>query len=347
MELTIGRRGHACRQLSGYERNISMEDVKMRKKLEYLVLCLIISIGLVACSGSEGSRSPNISEISPTPTNSPSYSTAPSVPAALTATASSSSSVVLNWTASSDDVGVTGYEIFRNGVQISTLSTMTFNDTGLTSNTTYTYTVSAYDAAGNSSAKSASVSVTTLASGTIADTQAPTAPTNLIATAASSAEMNLSWTASTDDAGVTGYKIFRNGTQISTSITNTFNDTGLTSGNAYTYVISAYDGAGNNSALSLATSTTTMSGPAASCTNPTPVLGTFSPAAPGYIILFRNGINAQDETNRLAGLYKFQPTHIYQSIGGFSATFSTDVLEHLRCEANIKSIEFDGVAYAQ
>jgi hypothetical protein len=88
--------------------------------------------------------------------------TAPSIPTNLNATAVTFSQINLTWSASSDNVGVTGYKVFRNGGLIATTSETVFPDTGLTSNTTYSYNVSAYDAAGNDSGKSVSVSATTI-----------------------------------------------------------------------------------------------------------------------------------------------------------------------------------------
>jgi len=85
----------------------------------------------------------------------------PSAPSGLTATATNSSSVHLSWTASTDNVGVTGYNIFRNGTKVGTSTTNSYTDSGLTSNTQYTYTVTAYDAAGNASTPSNSATVTT------------------------------------------------------------------------------------------------------------------------------------------------------------------------------------------
>jgi chitodextrinase len=91
----------------------------------------------------------------------PPDSTAPSVPTNLSAvTADYSAS--LSWTASTDNVAVTGYKVFRNGAQIATTTTPSYADNGLSSSTQYTYAVSAYDAAGNNSAQSASISATTL-----------------------------------------------------------------------------------------------------------------------------------------------------------------------------------------
>jgi chitodextrinase len=90
------------------------------------------------------------------------------------------------------------------------------------------------------------------------DTTPPSVPTNLAATAFSSVQINLSWTASTDNVGVTGYKIFRNGTQVGTSATTAYQDTGLSPSTLYSYTVSAYDASGNNSAQSSSASATTQ-----------------------------------------------------------------------------------------
>src|SRR6266540_3268396 len=91
----------------------------------------------------------------------PPDTTPPSVPTGLTASAVSSSQINLSWTASSDNVGVSGYRVYRNGTQIATTSATSFADTSLAASTTYSYTVAAYDAAGNLSAQSSSASATT------------------------------------------------------------------------------------------------------------------------------------------------------------------------------------------
>lgn len=100
------------------------------------------------------------------------------------------------------------------------------------------------------------------------DTTPPTAPTSLAATAASSTQINLSWTASTDNIAVTGYRVERcqgagcsNFAQIATPAGVSFNDTGLTASNSYSYRVRATDAAGNLSAYSnTATITTSPSG---------------------------------------------------------------------------------------
>src|SRR5438045_7995796 len=113
----------------------------------------------------------------------------------------------LAWTAAADNVGVTGYGVERcqgaacsNFAQIAAPTTSAFNDTGLTASTSYSYRVRAIDAAGNLSTFSLTATTTTMAT---PDTTPPSSPTNLMATAASATQINLSWTVSTDNVGVT------------------------------------------------------------------------------------------------------------------------------------------------
>ncbi|MFI2432951.1 glycoside hydrolase family 6 protein [Streptomyces sp. NPDC018693] len=87
--------------------------------------------------------------------------TAPTAPAGLTATARTASSVSLSWAAATDDVGVTGYDVYRDGTRVGSSAGTTFTDTGLSAATSYAYTVRARDAAGNVSAASAALTVTT------------------------------------------------------------------------------------------------------------------------------------------------------------------------------------------
>jgi chitodextrinase len=180
--------------------------------------------------------------------------TQPTTPTSLVATAVSSSQVNLSWTASTDNVGVTGYKAFRGGTQIGTSAANSFSDTGLTASTTYSYTVSAYDAAGNNSGQSSAVQATTQ---TALDTTPPTVPTSLSVTGTTTSTVSLSWSASTDNAGVAGYKIYRGGIQIGTSGVAAYTDTGLTASTTYTYAVSAYDAAGNSSAQTTPVSATT------------------------------------------------------------------------------------------
>ena len=183
--------------------------------------------------------------------------TAPSTPTNLSASAVSSSQVNLSWSASTDNVGVTGYQVLRNGVQIATLSNTTYTDIGLSPSTAYSYTVRARDAAGNTSGNSNTASITTQTL-IVPDSQAPTAPTNLSASSAGTSQINVSWSASSDNVGVTGYQVFRNGTQVGTQSDTSFTDIGLAASTAYSYYVRAVDAAGNFSANSNTASATTQ-----------------------------------------------------------------------------------------
>jgi chitodextrinase len=197
---------------------------------------------------------------------------APTAPGTLTATASGSTQVNLSWGAATDNVGVTGYRVERcqgdgctTFAQIFTLSGTTFNNTGLTASTSYSYRVRAVDAAGNLGAYSSVASATTLA---VPDTTAPTAPTGLSAKAAGSAQVDLAWTASTDSVGVTGYQILRctgstctTFAQIGTSGVTTFSNTGLAPSTTYRFRVRAVDAAGNVSGNSNTVNATTAAAP--------------------------------------------------------------------------------------
>ena len=204
-------------------------------------------------------------------TTPPPDTTPPSAPAGLTTTVISDTQINLSWTASTDNVGVTGYKVERclgascsNFTQIATPTATTFNDTGLAPSTSYSYRVRATDAAGNLSSYSATSTATSSP-----DTTPPTAPASLTATAASSTQINLSWTASTDDVGVTGYKVERcslagcsNFAQIATPTATSYNNTGLTASTSYSYRVRATDAAGNLSSYSgTASATTSAPGP--------------------------------------------------------------------------------------
>lgn len=353
---------------------------------------------------------------------------APTVPTGLTAAAVSTSTISLSWNAASDNVAVTGYKIYRGGTQLGTTAGTSYSDTTVTTGTTYSYTVAAFDAAGNNSAQSTATSITispptaapapgclvssgpgtwqglpftsetgsfeitfdatpgtnlentltglsqTLATDytslaaiirfnpagnidirnganyqadnvipysantlyhfrldvnlinhtysayvtpagsseqtigtnyvfrteqaaatslgywnveadsgshtvcnvqvTAIDTVAPTIPTNVVATAVSPNAVTLTWAAASDNTAVTGYKIFRNGTQVGTSAGTAFNDVGLSAGTSYSYTVAAFDAAGNVSGQSAAAAVTTLlnadvTAPVVSITSPT------------------------------------------------------------------------------
>ena len=185
--------------------------------------------------------------------------TPPSVPSNVAVTGTTWSSASLSWSASTDNVGVSGYRIYRGGTQVGTSTTTSFTDTGLNASTAYSYTVAAYDAAGNVSSPSSAVTATTQSGGG-GDTTPPSVPSNLAVTGTTSSSASLSWSASTDNVGVAGYRIYRGGTQVGTSTTTSFTNTGLAASTAYSYTVAAYDAAGNVSSPSAAVTATTQSG---------------------------------------------------------------------------------------
>src|SRR6202035_2296302 len=97
--------------------------------------------------------------------------TPPTTPANVLATAVSTSQINVSWSASTDNVGVAGYRVFRNGTLAGTVTTLSYSDTGLAASTTYSYTVSAFDAAGNVSSPSTATMATSLA--VVVDTTPP------------------------------------------------------------------------------------------------------------------------------------------------------------------------------
>lgn len=89
----------------------------------------------------------------------------------------------------------------------------------------------------------------------------PSAPTGLQATAISTSRIDLTWNASTDNVGVAGYKVFRNGQQVGTTVSTSFSDTGLSTSTAYTYTVAAYDAALNTSEQSIPVARYTLPAP--------------------------------------------------------------------------------------
>ena len=185
----------------------------------------------------------------------------PSVPGGLSATAASASEIDLSWGAASDNVAVTGYQVFRcqgagcsNFVQVASSTTTGYSNTGLSASTSYSYQVRAVDAAGNQGPFSATATASTPA---LPDTQPPSVPGGLSATAASASEIDLSWGAASDNVAVTGYQVFRcqgagcsNFVQVASSTTTGYSNTGLSASTSYSYQVRAVDAAGNQGPFS-------------------------------------------------------------------------------------------------
>lgn len=226
-----------------------------QKPLRFYTLPVACVLLLVGCGNSSNQQVPD--------------TTPPTAPTNLTTTVVSPAQINLSWTASTDNVGVTGYKVERcqgnscaNFSQIATPTATTYNDTGLTGSTSYSYRVRASDAAGNLSSYSASSTATT---------PAPTftAPANLSATAASSTQINLTWTAGSETGGtISQYLVERcqgagcsSFAQVATSASASFGDSGLTAATSYSYRVRATDNANNLSGYSsVATASTAVAG---------------------------------------------------------------------------------------
>jgi chitodextrinase len=169
----------------------------------------------------------------------------PTVPTGLSVTSQSASEIDITWTASTGTNGVAGYNVYRNGAKVGSSLDTSYDDTGLTPNTSYDYTVTAFDSSDNESAESASLN-----SSTLADTSPPSTPTNLHETDQTTSTITIAWNSSSDNVGVAGYNVYRNGALVSTQVSDTFKDTGLAVFSNYDYTVTAFDAAGNISNLS-------------------------------------------------------------------------------------------------
>jgi chitodextrinase len=186
--------------------------------------------------------------------------TAPSTPTSLSASALTATSLTLTWSAATDDVGVSSYRVYRDGALVASSAGTSASLSGLSPSTAYSFSVAALDAAGNVSAQSAPLAVTTPS-----DTTAPLAPTGLTTSALTATSLTLAWSAASDNVGVTGYRVYRSGTLITSPTGTSTSLTGLSPSTAYSFTVAAVDAAGNVSAQSVPLSVTTQA-PAVSLT---------------------------------------------------------------------------------
>jgi chitodextrinase len=166
----------------------------------------------------------------------------PSGPTGLAA-AVSGTQVILGWNASTDDVGVSGYQVFESGLMLGTTTSTNFEFGPITVGQTYLFSVKALDSANNVSIPSNVVVVPIL------DTTPPSAPVNL-SKAVSGSKAVLTWNASTDNIGVKNYQVFEGTIMIATTTTTTYTTDNLLSEKHYTYSVKAVDMANNVSASS-------------------------------------------------------------------------------------------------
>ncbi len=210
----------------------------------------------------------------------------PSVPGAPNVVSNVNDTVTLDWTASTDNIGVAGYrlhDVSTNAV-VATSSTASLTLAGLADGT-YTYYLRAFDAAGNMSWRSGNRSVTVL-SGPPPDTARPSVPgaPNVVSNVDDT--VVLDWVASTDNVAVTGYQLFDSTTNIvvATSSTASLTLTGLTDG-TYSYYLKAVDAAGNVSWRSGIRSVTVVNDP---------LPDTEAPTAPSVLAVVTIGVDSVD-----------------------------------------------------
>ncbi|MFT2818185.1 LamG-like jellyroll fold domain-containing protein [Leifsonia sp. A12D58] len=219
--------------------------------------------------------------------------TAPSVPTGL-AGSLTGDTASLAWTAATDNVGVTGYTVYRGttanftadaSTKVADTAATNFSDTGLTTGTYY-YKVDAFDAMSNRSASSAAVVVA------LVDSLAPSTPSGLAASVSGST-VALSWSASTDNVGVVGYSVHRGtsagftadaSTKIGDVAGSSYSDSGLAVG-SYVYKIIALDAAGNASAASVGVAATVQAAPQA------PVVLTINPIEDAMVLRAQTNSN--------------------------------------------------------
>ncbi|GAA3117539.1 fibronectin type III domain-containing protein [Nonomuraea salmonea] len=215
--------------------------------------------------------------------------TPPSKPGKPAVSAITGSSARLTWTASTDDVGVAGYDVYLGSTKAGTATTTSFDLTGLTPATDYTAHVVARDAAGNTSAESDATAFTTTES---TDGTPPSRPGKPAVSGITATGARVSWTASTDDVGVAGYDVYLGSTKAGTATSTSFDLTGLTASTAYTVTVVARDAAGNSSTASEATSFTTSGGSSGGCAAAYKVIGSWGGAFQAEVTVTNAGTSA-------------------------------------------------------
>jgi Starch/carbohydrate-binding module (family 53)/Glycosyl hydrolase family 57 len=185
---------------------------------------------------------------------------APFAPTGLTTTVANASQINLSWVASS---GATGYIILRGGVPVASNSVTSYSDTGLALNSTYCYSVVATNSIGNSSTNTAQC----------VTIQIPATPASLSATAVSTNQINLSWSAS---SGAIGYLVTRDSSTLATTANTNYSDTTLTANSNHCYTITATNNVGSSTPTASQCATTLTNNPTLcggrTCVSPAPLV---------------------------------------------------------------------------
>lgn len=169
----------------------------------------------------------------------------PSPPGDLSVINRTHTVIALNWSKSSDNVGVKAYQLYRDGKRIITTAKNTYTNKDLIPGKQYTYSIRAYDAAGNISEDSETLFVST-----VSDYQPPTIPNSPFASAVTYNTITLNWKPSSDNIGIKRYEIYMCGTKKASASGTSYICKGLSPGSTYNFTIKAVDTAGNYSSAS-------------------------------------------------------------------------------------------------
>ena len=179
----------------------------------------------------------------------------PTTPTNVTLNNISLNAITVSWTASTDNIGVTGYNVYLDGILTTQTTNTSATITDLNTNTTYSFTVVAKDLINNRSTASSAVNGSTLQ-----DTQAPSIPENVTISNITDSSFKVSWSASTDNNTVNGYEVFVNGNLNTTTEALSHTVSGLAASTTYSIEILAKDPDNNKSSKSTAVNATTTNG---------------------------------------------------------------------------------------
>ena len=180
---------------------------------------------------------------------------APSVPSGLTVTNTTTYSIDLSWSASTDNIGVSSYDVYVDGNLEASTSNINYTITGLSSNITYDLTVSARDIADNVSPQSAPLTVVTQE-----DTEAPSVPMNIVISDETDVSFKITWDPSTDNTEVIHYNIYIDNIFYDMINISSYTVYDLTASTTYSVTLEAVDGLNNTSAQSVPVNATTTDG---------------------------------------------------------------------------------------
>jgi len=180
---------------------------------------------------------------------------APSAPTNLIVNgAVQSNSVSIVWDASTDNVAVAGYRIFRDNSLLAEITQTRYTDNTVSESQRYQYQVVAFDAAQNTA--SVTLTVNTPASTPASDNELPTAPANLkLSSTPTANSVSIEWDASTDNTAVAGYRILRNGNLLTETVQTNYTDNTVSGSQSYQYLVVAFDSAQNSASSTLTVNT--------------------------------------------------------------------------------------------